>query len=642
MLRSSGTKSHVEEIFHAVEDGNTYRDQYVVDSWNRCLNEHSLDPEVHIEARIVTQSRLRHHQQEVEEFLRMARYGLEDLYRRVDSMGYVLLLTDAKGVTVDFIGDHKVDQELKNAGLYLGAQWTEKESGTCGVGACLATGEAMVIHQTDHFDVTHTPLSCTAAPIYDVKGVLIGVLDVSLLSSPTDKYSQALTLEVVKSCVRRIEQANLLCQHRSDTIVQLSPSPEFLEVDPNCSFALAQDGTISGMTHGAQRVLADSISVDWRNPKSLLGRRFEDFFDFDLNKLPELTRTSDAAEKILITKKNGIAYANVLLPVKPNTPYVTKQNIPSPLQRTHGGDATLQQLCEKAAKIVDKRISVVLHGETGVGKEFVAKAMHQSRKQKGPFVAINCAALPENLIESELFGYAPNSFTGASAKGKTGLIEQANGGSLFLDEIGDMPLTLQARLLRVLSEREVQPVGSTRAIPVNIHVISASHKDLNSLVKNGQFRQDLFYRLNGIVLEIPPVREREDKHWLFRQVASNIRVDEAEMNMSNEVFAALCAYDWPGNVREIFNVLELCSALYNDVELTLSDLPTMISASHLATGVSDKSIDIKSVSEYDDIVSLLSQVNWNISAAARKLGVDRTTLYRRMNKLKIVSPNHRG
>lgn len=571
-----GMKAHIDEIVTVGEGGTSQRDANVIASWKRCLTIHGLDPEESVEARIIPQERLKIHQQEVEEFLRMARYGLEDLYRRMNSMGYVLLLTDAKGVTVDFIGDDKVDRELKRAGLSLGSEWTEGIAGTCGVGACLATGEAIIIHQSDHFDIAHTPLSCTSAPIYDTLGGLLGVLDVSLLTSPIEKFSQALTLEVVKSCVRRIELANLMAKYRADAIVQLSPSSEFLEVDPNCAFSVAADGTISGMTHGAQRMLADIVSADWRNPQNLIGRAFEDFFDFDVNSLPDLSRITDPEERTLITKKGEGAFATSIMPVPTRKKQFSKGNVPAPLMAIHGGDETLKKLAEKAARIRDKRISVILQGETGVGKEFVAKALHKSRSKKGPFVAINCAALPETLIESELFGYSSHSFTGASAKGKKGLIEQANGGTLFLDEIGDMPLALQARLLRVLAEREIMAVGGIKPISVDFRVISASHKDLSQLVEKGQFRQDLFYRLNGIVLEIPPVRNRSDKTWLFGQIKKALGANSEKIRFSAAAIRAFHSYSWPGNVREIINVFELCTALNDGGEVDLDDLPEVI------------------------------------------------------------------
>lgn len=235
----------------------------------------------------------------------------------------------------------------------------------------------------------------------------------------------------------------------------------------------------------------------------------------------------------------------------------------------------MQLLASKASRVVDKQISVILEGGTGVGKEFVAKALHEARKKKGPFVAINCAALPEALIESELFGYAPNSFTGANSKGKKGLILQADGGTLFLDEIGDMPLALQARLLRVLAEKEVLAVGATKPVPVDVRVMSASHKNLKSLVDAGQFRQDLYYRLNGVVLQIPDLRDREDKLWIIEKVARAVSED-VPLRFSREAEAALLAYDWPGNIREMKNVFELCLALCDSGKVELSDLPEQI------------------------------------------------------------------
>lgn len=571
MDQSIAFARHVEEIVSAAEGKQTSRDPEVVQSWLRCLNDYKLDPEHKGEARILPQNVLRQHQQEAEDLMTIARFGMEDLYRRVNSMGYVLLLTDAKGVTVDFIGDEKVDRELKRAGLYIGSEWSEQNAGTCGVGACLTSGEAIVIHQTDHFDMAHTPLSCTAAPIYHSDGSLIGVLDVSLLMSPTEKYSQALTLEVVKSCVRRIELANLMNSRKSDWILRLNRTSEFLGVDPSCAISVAPDGTISGLTHGAHQLFSKTQSLQTPNAQSFVGKPFEEVFDFDFNDIPCLVNAETPGEQALELSDGQVIFADVQAPLRRERA-PARSILPKPLAAIHGGDASMQTLAEKAARIVDKQISIILEGETGVGKEYVAKALHASRKKKGPFVAINCAALPEALIESELFGYAPNSFTGANAKGKKGLIEQANGGTLFLDEIGDMPLVLQARLLRVLAEKEVMPVGATKPVPVDIRVISASHRKLKALVDAGQFRQDLYYRLNGVVLGIPALRDRTDKSWVIRQIAALVS-DGSVMRFSKPAEEALMAHDWPGNIREMINVFELCLALSNDGVVGIDDLP---------------------------------------------------------------------
>lgn len=564
-------EAHVDEIVTVAEGGKTARDPGVVQSWLRCINDHSLDPEHRGEARIVTESVLKEHQQESEDLLHTARFAMEDLYRRVNSMGYVLLLTDAKGVTIDFIGDEKVDRELKRSGLYIGSEWSETEAGTCGVGACLASGEAITIHQDDHFDIAHAPLSCTAAPIYNSSDSLIGVLDVSLLMSPAEKYSQALTLEVVKSCVRRIELANLMATKRSDWILRLNSAPEFLGVDPTSAVSIAADGTISGLTHGAKRMFAKTLGISWKSQQGIIGKPFEDIFEFDFNDLPCLIGAETPGEQALELRNGKVIFADVRAPSRPQRPNSTAM-IPAALSVIHGGDPEMGRLAAKAAKIVDKQISIVLEGETGVGKEFVAKALHDACKKKGQFVAINCAALPEALIESELFGYAPNSFTGAHAKGKKGLIEQANGGTLFLDEIGDMPLVLQARLLRVLAEREIMAVGATKPVAVDIRVISATHRNLKELVDCGQFRRDLYYRLNGVILTIPALRDRTDKGWIIRQISSLVSPD-FPLPFSKEADLALRSYAWPGNVREMINVFELCVALRDGDMVELSDLP---------------------------------------------------------------------
>ena len=571
MSQASVFASHIDEIVAAVQGTRTSRDPDVVRSWLRCLNEHKLDPEHKGEVRIVPEHVLKEHQQDAEDLLTMARFGMEDLYQRLNSMGYVMLLTDRRGVTVDFIGDEKVDRDLKRAGLYIGSEWSEHNAGTNGTGAVLASGEAITVHQLDHFDMAHTPLSCTAAPVHNALGELIGVLDVSLLMSPTEKHSQALTLEVVKSCVRRIELANLLNSRKSDWIMRLSATPEFLGVDPTCAVSVAADGTISGLTNGARQIIADALGIDWRASTAMIGQPIEDVLEVDHNELPNLQLAANPSQQALETRDGKIVFADVRAPLR-RVASSNPPKTPKALQHIHGGDPHMEKLVAKAARIVDKQISIILEGETGVGKEFVAQALHDARKKKRSFVAINCAALPEVLIESELFGYAPYAFTGAHAKGKKGLIEQANGGTLFLDEIGDMPLALQARLLRVLAEREVRAVGATKAIRVDVRVISASHRNLMDLVKSGQFRQDLFYRLNGVVLTVPPVRTRTDKSWLIGQIEKLV-CEAQPLRFSEAAQAALQAYAWPGNVREMINVFELCHALSDGSVVELDDLP---------------------------------------------------------------------
>ncbi|MFV0385575.1 sigma-54-dependent Fis family transcriptional regulator [Paracoccus sp. (in: a-proteobacteria)] len=614
------TGSHIAEIIRVAEGHGSRRDKDVLASWRRCVTQHRLDPGRHAGPRILTQRELRHHRQESEELLCIARHGMEDLYRRVNAMGYVLLLANGHGVAVDMIGDAELDRDLRHAGLIAGSEWHEEHVGTNGVGACLATGDAITVHRSDHFDMMLTPLSCTAVPVHDTQGTLLGVLDLSHLTAPQDKISQALTLEVMKSCARRIEMANLVRSHHGDWILRLNASPEFLDVDPMAAVAVGADGRITGMTRNAREALPGDAA-----PGRLIGQPLGAVFACDVDDLPKLSRAQAPIDGMLEVQGGGLIYARAVPPTSPPRRAIDS-GLPAPLRAIHGGDHAMQRLAMRAAKVVDRQISVILRGETGTGKEYVARAMHDSSRRRGRFVAINCAALPEALIESELFGYVPGAFTGATARGGRGLIREADGGTLFLDEIGDMPLPLQARLLRVLAEREVLPVGGTRAEPVDLRVVSASHRDLTDLVAEGRFRQDLYYRLNGLALDIPPVRDRDDLDWLIARIAF---ATEGCPEFSAAAMQRLRAHDWPGNVREIVNLCTLCAAICEGAQVQARDLPPEIgSARPRPSTAQDEATRLR---------RLIAECGGNISAVSRRAGVDRSTIYRRMRRLGLTA-----
>jgi transcriptional regulator of acetoin/glycerol metabolism len=304
--------------------------------------------------------------------------------------------------------------------------------------------------------------------------------------------------------------------------------------------------------------------------------------------------------------------------------------------------------------VVDKGLAILLQGESGTGKEAFAKAIHEaSTRRSKAFVAVNCAAIPDTLIESELFGYKEGAFTGARSKGARGKVQQAHGGTLFLDEIGDMPLAMQTRLLRVLAEREVTPLGSETSVPVDIQIVCATHRDLNELVANGLFRLDLFYRLNGVTLALPSLHERTDKEGLIRQLLQEegrslyARAGTA----SPHALAALQTYHWPGNIRQLKNILRAALALSGGEAIELEHLPLDIQGAMraslppprmLSIGLPASPVDAAAGSERDDLVQVLRAHHWNITHAARSLGICRATVYRRMQKLGIVSPNQQA
>ncbi|WP_099303254.1 sigma-54 interaction domain-containing protein [Bacillus sp. Marseille-P3800] len=292
-------------------------------------------------------------------------------------------------------------------------------------------------------------------------------------------------------------------------------------------------------------------------------------------------------------------------------------------------------IAKKAAKT---NSTVLLLGESGTGKELFAHSIHnESKRSHSPFIKVNCAAIPSDLLESELFGYESGSFSGANRKGKAGKFELAHKGTIFLDEIGEMPLAMQVKLLRVLQEKEVDRVGGTKSIPLDLRIIAATNQQLFELVKRGEFREDLYYRLNVLPIIIPPLRERgeEDLSLLSNHLLTDIakRLERSSIQLSKEAFALFARYNWPGNVRELENVLERASILSEDDLIKTDDLPSQLTQTCSNTTASLK--ERLSLQEKEWLMDSLAEANGNKQVAAKKLGISRTTLYEKLAKFHI-------
>ena len=635
---------HIETVVQVAEarsQAGLRHDQIIRDSWMRCVHDHKLDPARMQEAIILPGHEVREHQEQLEDFLHIARYGLQTLYHQVAGLGYAVLLTDSQGVTVDFIGDIQLDPSLRKAGLYLGSNWNERHVGTNGVGTCISTGEALTVHLDDHFDATHIPLTCTAAPVYDAAGRMKAVLDISALSSPQHKDSQHLALQLVKMYAHKIENAYFLHSYRDQWILRMSSAPEFLEVSPEFLLAVNASGRVVGYNRPAQ------LLFNQHAPAGLMNALVSDLIELTVDDMPRYLAALPVAQRALkIHDSLQVVFLSVMQPARPGQSTVgvgAETGIPAELKALTNGDPLLEKQIARAARLSNSPISILITGETGSGKEYFAKALHQSSERRdGPFIAVNCAAIPDTLIESELFGYAAGSFTGASIKGKKGLIQEADGGTLFLDEIGDMPKAMQTRLLRVLSEKEVQPVGAARAVSINVRVIAATHCRLESRVREGLFRIDLYYRLNGAHFTLPPVRDRRDLGWIIDRAISLQTSDDRQppLIIDADAKAVLLAHRWPGNLRELTNVIDFAAAVCVNQRITMGDLPEYLVHPELAqTG---ENLSVKDISRHGrPAVLLLSQLescNWNVTAAAQNLGISRMTLYRRMKQHGIQPP----
>jgi transcriptional regulator of acetoin/glycerol metabolism len=318
---------------------------------------------------------------------------------------------------------------------------------------------------------------------------------------------------------------------------------------------------------------------------------------------------------------------------------------PLTLEELAGEDAQMLRNVRCARRIADTTVSVLIQGPTGSGKEAFAHAIHlASQRAARPFIALNCAAIPETLIESELFGYKPGAFTGARREGLRGRIAQSSGGTLFLDEIGDMPLALQSRLLRVLEEREVVPLASETAIAVDLHVLAASHRNLREMIARGAFREDLYYRLNGITLELPALRERTDKERLIQHALAAETGNGRPAAIEGDALQSLLGYSWPGNIRELRNVIRTALAICEGGVIRALDLPREIrdtessgptpieSAARPAVPGGPPSETRLQAAERTALLRAIEDLHGNMSRVAAELGVSRNTLYRKIKR----------
>ncbi|KLN56561.1 sigma-54-dependent Fis family transcriptional regulator [Variovorax paradoxus] len=639
---------HIDNVY-SIATGTALADpaaSLVHKSWARCVREHGLDPTRPSPARILPAQEVRAHQQQLEHFLRAARAGMEDIYRRVADLGYMVLLTDAEGITVDYIGNPAWDDQLRKAGLYLGADWNEAHAGTCGVGTCLVERQPMTCHQTEHFDATHIALTCTTAPLFDHSGKLTAILDVSALRSPEARESQHLVRHLVSIYARMIEDADFLRSFRGHWILRLGTAYGLVDVAGEVMLAFDEGGTVVGANGGARQALAG-------NP---LGREVSQLLHMPMDAIWRIGSGGASAMPFahtVLLPGGGEYHASLL------APRVRRAAAPAaaasgnarpcdrlpPLECIAGNDPAMQKLLAQARRLVDRGIHVLVEGETGSGKEVLARALHgASSRAAMPFVAVNCAAIPDSLIESELFGYTPGSFTGGRAKGMKGLIAQADHGTLFLDEIGDMPMALQTRLLRVLSEGEVLPLGAESPQRVDIAVVAATHRHLPELVTAGRFREDLYYRLCGAVLKLPPLRERGDRRYLieamFNEEAAAMRSSAARL--SDAALQRLLAHAWPGNLRELRNVLRLALALCADGTVSAEDLqlpaPSDAAAAVPPPVARAEAGDGSDLASADELRALLQRHRWHVARAAAELGVCRATVYRHMKRHGIAPP----
>lgn len=603
---------------------------------------------------------------------------MEHVFDQIRASGSMVLLADVDGTIIHSLGDPSFVDRAGRVALQPGACWSEGLRGTNGIGTAIEDRVAVEVLGSEHYLDRNGFLTCSAAPIIGADGELAGVLDIS----GDFRNPQRHTLGLVRLSVQLLEKRLFEARFPNDILIAFHPRPEYLGSLQEGLIALGADGAVLGANGAGREWLA-------RAGRSAPVSSFASLFKIGFGAIIDRASMAPNAMLKLDLRQGGELYLQVrsLRPLMVSNPGMQTMaavaaSAPAAEPAAKGeapgggkgsgevslaglstGDERLQRALDRAMRIEGKGIPLLIQGESGVGKELFARAFHNSGpRADGPFVAVNCAAIPENLIESELFGYVGGAFTGARREGGVGKVQLAHGGTLFLDEIGDMPLAMQTRLLRVLQERCVTPIGSTKSIPVDISLVCATHRALREAVAGGDFREDLYYRINGLTVTLPPLRERSDIRPLVQSIfrAELADVRRSGVSISDEVMSFFERYAWPGNLRQLHNVLRLAVALMDDDEHELraihlpedlfgsepfDDAPARPRSGAGATPPAPAELpeqaggrlkaEPRSLDEIklEAITAVMREVGGNISAAARRLGVSRNTLYRKLGRM---------
>ncbi|WPO99457.1 sigma-54-dependent Fis family transcriptional regulator [Pseudomonas sp. HR96] len=628
-MQSSDLSRHARRVLTVTQDQpqGGQGDPSIARSWRRCLQDYHLDPALAIAPTVLEHAHVLERREQLRQVLLAVGSEMSHLHQQLSGSGHAVLLTDASGVILNCVTAPAERRVFEQAGLWLGADWSEACEGTNGIGTCLVERQALTIHRDEHFRGRHTHLTCSASPVFDPDGELLAVLDVSSARAQVSRQSQFHTQTLVNLAAKMIEGHYFINAQAQHLLLQIHLPMGSMGLFSEGLLAFSAAGRIEAVNQSALNLLGHSR-------ESLVGRPLETLFDCPLDWLLAHAGEDAAASWPLRCHDGRLLYARV----KGRPGPVRVASAPAtPVARTAPpaadiclGDAGLQQDFRRALRVFERDVPLLLKGETGCGKEAFAKAVHlASQRAAGPFVALNCAAIPESLIESELFGYVGGSFTGARKEGMRGKLQQANGGTLLLDEIGDMPLALQARLLRVLEERQVVPLGG-EPVSLDVRIVSASHRDLQERVVDGRFREDLYYRLNGLEIALPPLRERSDRSQLLDfLLARELAGEERRVQLAPAARQRLLDYAWPGNVRQLRTVLRTLVALCEGAMIGVADLPALVRQPAPLAQALPAPLE---QAERSALIEVLEQQHWHMTRAAEVLGVSRNTLYRKLRR----------
>ncbi len=619
----------------------------VIESWQRCRSSKvSLGVEYAPQLANDLHGQLRRRNRQLLQAAAPTLAGAVDILAGSDSM---MLITDPKGIVLETAGDHSVIHAGMDIALTRGGRWTEADAGTNGIGTALAIGRPVMVHAGEHYCEGIKGWSCAGAPIRDpIDGGIAGVLDISAKKDQSAAQIFALAVlaasQIEQALIRNVEAQHLRLMEMGLEHCQRHAGDGLIAVDGA--------GRIVYMSRLAPRMLSDQLAValpELKRGMRLLdddGRPMESVIpDLPHDWLRPLEMNGEQGGHLLV-----IPAKQPRSIVRPPHPVEVVENTRSQFDCIVGESDCIRHAITLARRVAPLHVPALIEGESGVGKELFARAIHgESKVASGPFVPFNCGAISKDLIASELFGYVRGAFTGASNEGRAGRFEQADGGTLCLDEIGELQLELQPYLLRVLEEGIVYRVGENKARRVNVRIIAMTNRDLRAEVAAGRFRLDLYHRLSVTAVEVPPLRQRPDDiarliDYFIPRIAD--RHEREPVSFTPTALAMLERYAWPGNVRELRNVVER-SILFTqgnvaDIDVLPRDISQNVDFCELRACRIDENADrsIGGDEERKAISRAMRMAGGNLSVAAAMLGVSRSTLYRKMSLygLKRLSP----
>ncbi|CAB1261877.1 sigma 54-interacting transcriptional regulator [Clostridium sp. WLY-B-L2] len=586
---------------------------------------------------------------ENEKLIKIAVPFMKVLYKFLKDSGFSLYLIDKNGIVLTIIGDKDVIEDEKKMGIVEGADMSERSTGTNAIGVALYEDCAVQISGEEHFITTYYTWTCSADIIHDVKGNVIGCLNLT----GRRQLEHPHTLGLVAASVRYVEnqlkvektQYELFQAHQYMDKVINSINSGIIAVDNN--------GKIRAINNSACELLYVKKEVVGENIDSILNNWVYIFKELKEGRLYEnreiIYSHEDKKQRLNlnvypIRDRNGAVIGMVAMFRNMNKVYnLVNKYIGKTATYTFddliGESDIVLKLIEQSKEVADSPSTVLIQGESGTGKELIAQSIHNGSKRKNyPFVVVNCGAIPENLIESELFGYEEGAFTGARKGGRAGKFELSDGGTLFLDEIGEMPLDMQVNLLRVLQEGCVTRIGGNRCIAVDVRIIAATNKDLKQEVERGNFREDLYYRLSVIPLYVPPLRDRGNDVKIlinhFLKVKS-LKLKKPIPKINPELYQKILNYNWPGNVRELENCIENIVNMNGNTSFEFKD--SDFRETQISCKEENFEYDMYSLDQWDKIaiVDCLHKCNFNITKAAKILKINRSTLYTKIRKFDI-------